>query len=68
MMNDNWKKVFTSSDFFKSEMVRQFLVDNNIEAVILNKQGYPYQIGEVEVYVQEDLLDKAAELIAQNEL
>jgi hypothetical protein len=68
MMNDNWKKVFTSSDFFKSEMVRQFLVDNNIEAVILNKQGYPYQIGEVEVYVQDDLLDKAAELIAQNEL
>ncbi|MFD2161697.1 DUF2007 domain-containing protein [Paradesertivirga mongoliensis] len=67
-MNDNWVKVFTSTDFFKSEMVKQFLVENNIDAVVLNKQGYPYNIGEVEVYVQPKYSTHALELIQQNDL
>ena len=67
-MNDSWIKVYTSSDFFKSELVRQFLVDNDIEAVILDKKGYPYLIGEVEVFVQPEHSKNASELIAQNNL
>ena len=67
-MNDSWVKVYSSTDFFKSEMVKQFLVDNEIEAVILNKQGYPYNIGQVEVYVQPGLSQQALELIGQHNL
>ncbi|HEY0055569.1 MAG TPA: DUF2007 domain-containing protein [Pedobacter sp.] len=67
-MNDSWVKIFTSSDFFKSEMVRQVLIDNEIEAVILNKQGYPYNIGQVEVYVPPDHFQPALELIVKNDL
>ena len=67
-MNDSWVKIYTSSDFFKSEMVRQILIQNEIEAVILNKKGYPYNIGEVEVYVQPDHFQSALELIVQNDL
>ena len=67
-MDDSWVKVYTSSDFFKSEMIRQFLVENEIEAVILNKQGYPYNIGEIEVYVQPTLVQQAKELIAKSEI
>jgi hypothetical protein len=67
-MNDSWIKVYTSTDFFKSELVRQFLVDNEIEAVILDKKGYPYNIGPVEVYVQPEVSDRALELITQNDL
>ncbi|MEJ6981207.1 hypothetical protein WG906_12135 [Pedobacter sp. P351] len=67
-MNEDWNKVYTSSDFFKSELVRQFLVENEIEAVILNKQGYPYQIGEVEVYVNPAVFHEALELIGKNDL
>lgn len=65
-MDDSWVKVYTSSDFFKSEMVRQFLIENDIEAVILNKQGYPYNIGEIEVYVQPAIAPKAKELITES--
>ncbi len=67
-MNDSWVKIFTSSDFFKSEMVRQVLIDNEIDAVILNKQGYPYNIGQVEVYVSPDQFQPALELIVKNDL
>lgn len=67
-MTEGWVKVYTSADFFKSELVRQLLTENEIEAVILNKQGYPYNIGQVEVYVQPNLAQQATDIIEQNEI
>ncbi len=67
-MNEDWNKVYTSTDFFKSELVRQHLIENGIEAVILNKQGYPYQIGYVEVYVKPDQFQQAMDLIAESDV
>ena len=67
-MNEDWNKVYTSTDFFKSELVRQHLIENGSDAVILNKQGYPYQIGEIEVYVMPDHFKRATELIIESDL
>lgn len=67
-METDWVKIYTSSNFFKSELVRQVLVDNGVEAIIINKQGYPYQIGEVEVYIHKEKFQTALEIIIENEL
>ncbi|MGB4398216.1 MAG: DUF2007 domain-containing protein [Daejeonella sp.] len=67
-MEAGWIKIYTAADFFKSELVRQVLIDNEIEAIIMNKQGFPYRIGEVEVYIHENNFQKALEIIIQNEL
>ena len=67
-MERNWIKIYTSHDFFKSEIVRQILIDNGIEAVIIDKQGFPYQLGEVEVYIHQDNFQQAIELIVKQEL
>ncbi len=67
-METGWVKIYTSADFFKSELVRQVLIDHEIEAIIINKQGFPYCIGEVEVYIHEDDFQKALEIIVKNEL
>ncbi|MCF8451975.1 MAG: DUF2007 domain-containing protein [Pedobacter sp.] len=67
-MEAGWVKIYTSADFFKSELVRQVLIDHEIEAIIINKQGFPYRIGEVEVYINEDDFQKALEIIVKNEL
>ncbi len=67
-MEAGWVKIYTSQDFFKSELVRQVLAENDIEPIIINKQGFPYQLGEVEVYIQEDQFQKALEIIITNEL
>ena len=66
-MNENWIKVYTSADFFKSELVRQHLIENDIEAVLINKQGYPYNIGNVEVYVQPEQSQAALQLVNETE-
>lgn len=67
-MEAGWVKIYTSADFFKSELVRQVLIDHEIEAIIINKQGFPYRIGEIEVYIPEDDFQKALEIIVKNEL
>lgn len=67
-MEQGWVKIYTSHDFFKSEIVRQVLTDNELSAILINKQGFPYRIGEVEVYIHPDNFQHAIEIIVQNEL
>ena len=67
-MEAGWIKIYTSADFFKSELVRQVLVDHEIESILLDKQGFPYRFGEVEVYIHEGNFQKALEIIIKNEL
>jgi len=67
-MSIDWVRIYTSRDFYKSEIVRQILIDHEIEAVLLNKQGFPYQIGEVEVYIHHKDFQEALEIIIKNEL
>ena len=67
-MKQDWIKIYTSNDFYKSELVKQVLIDNEIDAVIMNKQGFPYQIGEVEVYINGLHFQQAIEIIIKNEL
>ncbi|WP_353136746.1 DUF2007 domain-containing protein [Pseudopedobacter sp.] len=67
-MSQTWVKIYTSQDFMKSEIVRQVLIDHEIEAVLMNKQDSSYKFGFVEVYIHPDNFDKAIEIIIQNEL
>lgn len=67
-MSQTWVKIYTSQDFMKSEIVRQVLIDHEIEAVLMNKQDSSYKFGFVEVYIHPDNFDKAVEIIIQNEL
>ncbi|ADY53478.1 hypothetical protein Pedsa_2939 [Pseudopedobacter saltans DSM 12145] len=67
-MSNTWVKIYTSQQFIKSEIVRQVLVDYEIDAVLMNKQDSSYKFGNVEVYVHPDNFDKAVEIIIQNEL
>ncbi|MFZ4101408.1 MAG: putative signal transducing protein [Sphingobacterium thalpophilum] len=67
-MEAGWVKIYTSADFLKSEIVKQVLIDHEIDTIIINKQGFPYRIGEVEVYIHENDFQKALEIIVKNEL
>jgi hypothetical protein len=66
-MEKDWVKIFTSTNFYQSEIVKQMLIENDIEAVLLNKQLSGYNIGSVEVYIHQEDFSKAVEIIALNE-
>lgn len=68
-MQEGWVRVYKDADFYKSEIVRQVLIDHEIEAVLIDKRGFPYLIiGEAEVYVHQDNFEKAIEIIINSEL
>ena len=67
-MEKGWIKIFTSSDFYRSEIVKQVLIEHEIDAVLLNKQLSGYNIGAVEVYIHQEDFSKAVEIMALNQL
>ena len=67
-MEKGWIKIFTSSDFYRSEIVKQVLIEHDIDAVLINKQLSGYNIGAVEVYIHQEDFSKAVEIMALNQL
>ena len=67
-MDKNWVKIYTSNDFFKAEIVRQVLIDHDIEAVLMNKQDTAYKFGEVQVHIPNGHFQTALEIILKNDL
>ena len=68
-MEKNWVKIFSSSNYYQSEMVKQALVGHHIESVLLNKQDTTYRtFGEVEVYIHQEDFSNAIEVIILNQI
>jgi len=67
-MEKGWIKIFTSSNFYQSEIVKQVLIEHDIDAVLINKQLSGYNIGAVEVYIHQEDFSKAVEIMALNQL
>jgi hypothetical protein len=42
-MEKNWVKIFTSTNFYQSEIVKQVLTGHHIDAVLLNRQASSHQ-------------------------
>jgi hypothetical protein len=68
-MEKNWIKIFVSSNYYQSEMVKQALTWHNIEAVLMNKQDSSHRtFGEIEVYVHQADFSNAIEIIILNQI
>jgi len=61
---ENWKCVYTTDQVYKAEAVKDFLTEENVESVVVNKKDSAYTVfGEVELYVQPEDENIAVELI-----
>jgi len=65
-MEQNWIKIFTSRDFYKAEIIKQMLIENEVDAVVINKQDSSYNnFGSIEVWIHQENFSTAIELINQ---
>jgi len=68
-MEKNWVKIFTSSDYYRSEMIKQALAGHQIDSVLLNKQASSHRaFGDIEVYVHQSDFSNAIEVIILNQI
>lgn len=63
MTNEAWTLILSTSAEPLAEMLKGMLIDNGIEAVIVNKKDSAYLFGEVELYVQAEDAILARQLI-----
>lgn len=63
-MEKNWIKIFTSANYYQSEMVKQALAGHHIDSVMINKQDSSHRtFGEIEVYIRQEDFSDALEVI-----
>ena len=61
-----WKILKTSNKVFELEMMKGFLFENGINAIVMNKQDSSYQVfGDGELLVKEGDVERAKELLNQ---
>ena len=60
---ENWTCVYFTNEAHKAEIVKDLLINENIEAVVMNKKDSSYLLGEVELYVPSEDENLAIELI-----
>ncbi|MEM7551946.1 MAG: DUF2007 domain-containing protein [Bacteroidota bacterium] len=60
----NWQKVYEHEVWYKAEMVKSILDDNNLNPVILNKRDSAYNtFGKYEIMVPPDHVLRAIKII-----
>ncbi len=60
----NWEILYSTRLLYKAEILKSVLEENEIQAVIINKQDSAYVIiGEIEVYVKRDDMVNAYQIL-----
>tara|TARA_R110000796_G_scaffold96719_1_gene202626 strand:- start:8494 stop:8694 length:201 start_codon:yes stop_codon:yes gene_type:complete len=59
----NWNSVFKTNMQHQAEIVKAVLLDNDIEAVLLNQKDSSYHFGSMEVKVEQSNVIKALKII-----
>ena len=68
MSQAKWSILRASNQVFELEMMKGFLLENGIDAVVMNKQDSSYQVfGEGELLVKEEDVQRAEELLNQSD-
>ena len=64
-MEISWKKAYSDSLLYRIEIAKAVLADNDITSVIVNKQDSAYLFGVIELYVPQNELLRAINIINQ---
>ena len=63
METNDFIKVYDAGKLYEAELIVGLLLNNNIEATVINKRDSQYLFGEVEVHVTAKDFEKAKEII-----
>ena len=53
-MKGKWNKIYASTLLYKVKIVQAILEEQDIEAVVINKQDYAYGFGEIELWTKQE--------------
>ncbi|MBN2776620.1 MAG: DUF2007 domain-containing protein [Bacteroidales bacterium] len=65
--NENLELVYATGTEYLAELLKQILEENNITALVINRQDSSYHFGDIEVYVNAEDLFRAKEICEEFE-
>lgn len=63
-MEQGWIKIRAYQSPIRAEMDKQFLEENDIPAIVLNKQDSSLKFGRIDLYVNQEMEEVAQGLLA----
>ena len=67
-MNNDWFKIFSSTELIQVEIIKNFLLSKNIPAVIMNNQDSSYlMFGTIDLYINLKNKNKAINLLKNSD-
>jgi hypothetical protein len=66
-MSTDQVQIYAVGNPYRAELIRQMLMNSNIQAFIINKQDSAYKFGDIELYVHRDDIIRAKKLIEEFE-
>jgi hypothetical protein len=68
-MEKNWVRIFKTFNYYQAEIVKQVLIENQIDSVLLNKQDSSHRtFGDIEVYIHQQDFSNAIEIMILNQI
>jgi hypothetical protein len=67
-MENNWVKIYSSNQATQIEFAKSLMEEASIETFEINKTDSTYLLGEIELYVDQTLVDKAQLILTENDL
>jgi len=67
IIDNDWQIVFSGSNLFKIEILKDMLEAEGISAEILNQKDSLFLHGSIELYVHKDNIIKAKEIVKNSE-
>ena len=68
-MEKNWIRIFKTFNYYQAEIVKQVLIENQIDTVLLNKQDSSHRtFGDIEVYIHQQDFSNAIEVMILNQI
>lgn len=66
-MEEEFVKVYSAGKLYDAELVKGLLLENDLEATLINKRNAELLIGEIEIYVPAAQADKARKIIDERD-
>tara|TARA_B100001287_G_C22172275_1_gene295252 strand:+ start:185 stop:406 length:222 start_codon:yes stop_codon:yes gene_type:complete len=67
-MNNDWFKIFSSTELIQVEIIKNFLLSKNIPAVIMNNQDSSYlMFGTIDLYINLKNKNEAINLLKNSD-
>lgn len=64
-MDDDWSIVYSTPDIFKAECIKNMLLTNNTQTILMNQKDSSYHFGTVKIYTKRKDIENAKQIISE---